>query len=134
MDAGVVTIIAALIAALPPTLTAILSSKKNRDSIKDVAQKVDRTEEELKQHREMLIQQGELIAKQERAFRERKKHEELQSKLEITNLEATQVILESLHKTGVVNGDCEIHRNKLNALKSEMAAQALHLEDDDIKY
>ena len=74
MDAGVVTIIAALIAALPPTLTAILSSKKNRDSIKDVAQKVDRTEEELKR-------QGELLAKTERAFRERKKHEELQSKL-----------------------------------------------------
>ena len=127
MDAGLVTIIAALIAALPPTLTAILSSKKNRDSIKDVAKKVDHTEEELKK-------QGELLAKTERAFQERKKHEELQNEIALANMTSTQVILEALHQEGKGNGSCEQQRNKLKELEHKMAAQALHLDDDDIRY
>lgn len=141
MDTGIVAIIAALIAAFPPTITAIANAraskkdnKATRDQIEKVNKAVEHTEEELKQHREMLIHQGELIAKQERAFQERKKHEELQNEIALANMTSTQVILEALHQEGKVNGSCEQQRNKLKELEHKMAAQALHLDDDDIKY
>lgn len=134
MDAGIVAIIAALIAALPPTITAIANARVAKKDNKATRAQIEKVNEAVKHTEEELREQGAILAKQERAFEERKKHEELQNEIALANLTSTQVILESLHREGRVNGDCERQRNELSKLKDKMAAQALHLNDDDIKY
>lgn len=134
MDAGIVAIIAALIAAFPPTITAVANARASKRDNKATRAQIERVSKAVEHTEEELRKQGEILVKQERAFEERKRHEELQNELALANMTSTQVILDSLHASGLVNGQCEQQRSKLKELEHKMAAQALHLNDDDIRY
>lgn len=131
MDTAIiVAVISGAVTIIVNFMNMINTNKRN----KETKEEVNKTNEHITATEYELKKQGELLAKTERAFQERKRHEELQNEISMANLTSTQVILESLHREGRVNGDCERQRNELNKLKDKMASQALHLHDDDIKY